>query len=58
MATKKPERLYLLLAINDRTKKSKWLTPSLLTHAEACAMKSKFNPHADVRIMLVQAVRS
>jgi len=45
-------RTYHIVAINERTGFRETLTRSPLTHAEACTMKDKFDPHKDVRIQL------
>lgn len=45
-------RLYHLVAINEKTNKKTYLTGYPMTHEECCIMKSKFNPHKDVRIQL------
>ena len=47
-------RLYDLVAINERTGKQTRLNNEALTHSEACTLRSKFNIHKDVRILLVQ----
>ena len=51
----KHERLYHLVAINERTGKRTRLTSYPMDHRHAVTMKSKFNPHKDVRIQLEPA---
>lgn len=50
--TKRRQRLYNLVAINERTGFKEYLTSSPVTHSEANTMRTKFNPHKDVRIQL------
>ena len=49
-----PERLYHLVAINEKTGAKVYLSDYPITHAVACVWKSKFNPHKNVRIQLEQ----
>ena len=46
------ERLYHLIAVNDRTKRRECLTAHPDTHANCMTMKGRFSPHKDVRIMV------
>lgn len=46
------DRMYNLVAINERTNKKVILTSSPCTHKECCTMKSKFTPRPGVRIQL------
>jgi hypothetical protein len=46
------ERMYHLVAINERTGKKTRLTSSPMGHQRAVTNKSKFNPRKDVRIQL------
>lgn len=46
------ERMYHLVAINERTGKETRLTSYPMTHAECCTMKAKFTPHPLRRIQL------
>jgi hypothetical protein len=48
-------RLYHVEAVNDRTGNRVRLTAVPCSHGEACILKSKFNPHQHVRIVLVPA---
>ncbi len=50
--TQTKERTYRLVAINEKTAKKTILSTDPLTHHEAVTMKSKFNPHRDVRLQL------
>jgi hypothetical protein len=52
-----PERLYRLIAINDKTGKREQQTVQPMTHHECCVMKSKQSDGSKrhgVRFMLVQ----
>ena len=49
------ERLYLLVAVNERTGKQTQVTSYLMSHRECCTCKSKFSHHPARRIMLVDA---
>lgn len=47
---------YVLHAVNDKTGVRECISDPFqpMTHHEACTMKSKLNPHKDVRILLVE----
>jgi hypothetical protein len=49
----KKERLYHLVAINEKTGKIVVLT-SYPSHRHCMTMKSKFTPHRNVRIQVVE----
>lgn len=46
------ERMYNLVAINERTNEKAILTSKPATHSECCIMKSKFSEHPLRRIQL------
>lgn len=47
-----PERLYHLVAINERQNRKVYLTGYPMVHHLCVVMKSKFTPHKWVRIQL------
>jgi hypothetical protein len=51
-AAESSDRLYHVVAINERTKKKEYLTKTPVTHQEGVTMMGKFTPHRDVRIQL------
>jgi hypothetical protein len=52
------DRLYHLVAINERTGRKDYLTRYPMPHEDCCVMKSKQSrPHRDVRIKLEEVVR-
>jgi hypothetical protein len=50
----KKERLYHLVAINEKTGKIVVLTSYPDSHRHCMTMKSKFTPHRNVRIQVVE----
>lgn len=46
------ERLYHLVAVNDRTSYRERVTAEPATHEQCMTMKSRFNLHRDVRLVL------
>lgn len=52
----KVERLYHLVAINDRTGNKTYLTSYPMEHGAACVNKSKFTTHATRRVQLEEYV--
>lgn len=53
--TTQQERLYHLVAVNERTGKQTQVTSYPMSHRECCTCKSKFSHHPARRIMLVDA---
>ena len=49
------ERLYHLIAVNDRTKFRDPQTSYPMAHKECMTMASKFNLHKDVRLIVEEA---
>ena len=45
-------RMFKLIAINEKTKRTYVLNTSPLSHKEAVTMMGKFTPHRHVRIQL------
>jgi hypothetical protein len=51
------QKLYHLVAINNKTEKRHQLTGYPMSHKQCVTMKSKFTPHAHRRIEFVEAAQ-
>lgn len=50
----KPERMYVLTAVNEKTGKVYVLMTEPMTHKEACAVLSKMTAHPYRRLVLAE----